>query len=170
MPNTTRPKDEGASALNRNGGGAGPFIDEAIRFAGTLSARRASGAEQLHMLAQSARGLGETFEDLPAVRDQLDQAAELIDDWAEYIRATDVREMAGDARRFVAEHPYATLAVAVALGLAAGGYAKRRAEAGKRSRGVSQPARRRSATVNARNTDARRRGGQRDDMASANAG
>jgi len=164
--------DNGATGSSRNGGSGGaPFIEEAIRFAGTLSARRVSGAEQLNMLAQSARGLGETFDDLPAVRDQLEQAAELIDDWAEYIRSTDVRDMANDARRVVTDHPYATFAAALAVGLAAGGYVRRRAHAVDSTRSASRSARRPRGKSNAPRAENRRRGaGKREDMARADAG
>jgi ElaB/YqjD/DUF883 family membrane-anchored ribosome-binding protein len=162
--------ENGATGSSRNGSGTGPFIEEAIRFAGTLSARRVSGAEQLNMLAQSARGLGETFDDLPAVRDQLDQAAEMMDEWAEYIRSTDVRDMASDARRVVTDHPYATFAVAIAVGLAAGSYVKRRARAESLARGAGS-GRRARGKVRAQRPQGQRGGmARRDDVARADAG
>ena len=146
MAPNTRMTSEGSKAPAAVGGsGTGPLIEEVIRFAGNLSARRTSGADQLQMLAQSARGMGETFDDLPAVRDQLDMVAERIDEWAEYIRSTDMRDMASDARKFVYEHPYATFAVAIVGGLAIGGYVKRRSSASGKGRGGRTVQRRRGA-------------------------
>lgn len=149
MAPNTRMTSEGSKETGRgsSGSGTGPLIEEVIRFAGNLSARRTSGADQLHMLAKSARGMGETFDDLPAVRDQLDMMAERMDDWAEYIRSTELREIAADAKSLVYAHPYATFAVAIVGGLAIGGYVKRRSSASVSGRGKRAGQRRRGVAA-----------------------
>ncbi|MFO1090891.1 MAG: hypothetical protein U1E46_15065 [Hyphomicrobiales bacterium] len=108
-------------------GNTGPIIEEILKITSSFATRRTAGADQLEALAESTRGLASSFEDLPALQEQVQTVADRMDEWAEYIRDSDMRDMATDARDFVYEHPYTTVAIALVGGVAIGGYIRARA-------------------------------------------
>src|SRR4029450_3896795 len=66
----------------------------------------------------ATREFGASLDDFPQLRRYSDQAAESLDDLADYIASTDIPDMLDDFAGFAKRQPVATLTLGVAAGLA----------------------------------------------------
>lgn len=101
-------------------GGSRRIFDDVLALAGTLaSGRKDLGADKLLSLASLTREYAASMTDLPNLRVQVASAADSLEGVADYVMHTEIEQMVGDAGTFARRHPFATLAVTVAAGMAA---------------------------------------------------
>ena len=100
--------------------GSRRIFDDVLALAGTLAkGRKDLGADKLHSLAELTREYAASMTDLPNLRVQVASAADSLEDVADYVMHTEIEQMVGDAGTFARRHPVATLAMTVAVGMAA---------------------------------------------------
>jgi hypothetical protein len=98
---------------------ANRLFDDALSLASTLAdSRKLAGADRIVELASATREFGASLNDFPQLRRYSDQAAESLDDLADYIARTDIPDMIDDFAGFAKRQPVATLTLGVAAGLA----------------------------------------------------
>jgi hypothetical protein len=98
---------------------ANRLLDDALSLASTLAdSRKLAGADRIVELASATREFGASLDDFPQLRRYSDQAAESLDDLADYIASTDIPDMLDDFAGFAKRQPVATLTLGVAAGLA----------------------------------------------------
>ncbi len=98
---------------------ANRLFDDALTLASTLAdGRKRAGADRIVDLASAAREFGASLDDFPQLRHYSDQAADSLDDLADYIVKTDIPGMLDDFAGFAKRQPVATLTLGVAAGLA----------------------------------------------------
>jgi hypothetical protein len=94
-------------------------LDDALSLASTLAdSRKLAGADRIVELASATREFGASLNDFPQLRRYSDQAAESLDDLADYIARTEIPDMLDDFAGFAKRQPVATLTLGVAAGLA----------------------------------------------------
>lgn len=94
--------------------------------------------ERLTELASATKDFTSTVEGLPYLRDYTDAAAKRIDEFARYVKRTDIPEILDDIGSFAKRQPMATLALSMAAGLVTtqlmrGGLLRRDSSGAKRS-------------------------------------
>jgi hypothetical protein len=98
---------------------ANRLFDDALSLASTLAdSRKRAGADRIVELASATREFGASLDDFPQLRRYSDQAADTLDDLADYIVRTDIPDMLDDFAGFAKRQPVATLTLGVAAGLA----------------------------------------------------
>jgi hypothetical protein len=98
---------------------ANRLFDDALSLASTLAdSRKRAGADRIVELASATREFGASLDDFPQLRRYSDQAADSLDDLADYIVRTDIPDMLDDFAGFAKQQPVATLTLGVAAGLA----------------------------------------------------
>lgn len=98
---------------------ANRFFDDALSLASTLAdSRKRAGADRIVELASATREFGTSLDDFPQLRQYSGQAADSLDDLADYIARTDIPDMLDDFAGFARRQPVATLTLGVAAGLA----------------------------------------------------
>jgi ElaB/YqjD/DUF883 family membrane-anchored ribosome-binding protein len=155
-------KKSRTSGNYRNAGaaidGSRRIFDDVLALAGTLAkGRKEVGADKLHSLAELTREYAASMTDLPNLRTQVASAADSLEDVADYVMHTEIEQMVGDAGTFARRHPFATLAVTVAAGMAASRLMYRH-PASSRTRSGRKASARRTSTSGAskRSAQARR--------------
>ena len=117
MAKTTRGRPKRASRYQQPT--ANRLFDDALSLASTLAdSRKRAGADRIVELASATREFGASLDDFPQLRRYSDQAADSLDDLADYIVRTDIPEMLDDFAGFAKRQPVATLTLGVAAGLA----------------------------------------------------
>jgi hypothetical protein len=134
---------------NGSHNGSRRIFDDVLALAGTLArGRKGFGADKLHSLASSTREFAASMTDLPNLRVQVALAADSIESLSDYVLNTEIEQMAGDAGTFARRHPFATLAITVAVGVAASRFIWRQpnyARAGSNRRSTSSKHRAKSS-------------------------
>jgi hypothetical protein len=98
---------------------ANRLLDDALSLASTLAdSQKRAGADRIVELASATREFGTNLDEFPQLRHYSDQAADNLDDLADYIAQTDFPEMLDDFAGFARRQPVATLTLGVAAGLA----------------------------------------------------
>jgi hypothetical protein len=98
---------------------ANRLFDDALSLASTLAdSRKRAGADRIVELASATREFGTSLNDFPQLRQYSGQAADSLDDLADYIVRTDIPDMLDDFAGFARRQPVATLTLGVAAGLA----------------------------------------------------
>lgn len=98
---------------------ASRLFDDALSLASTLAdSRKRAGADRIVELASATREFGTSLEDFPQLRQYSGQAADSLDDLADYVARTDIPDMLDDFAGFAKRQPVATLTLGVAAGLA----------------------------------------------------
>lgn len=98
---------------------ANRLFDDALSLASTLAeGRKRAGADRIVEIASATREFGAGLEEFPQLRHYSDQAADNLDDLADYIARTDIPDMLEDVAGFARRQPVATLTLGVAAGLA----------------------------------------------------
>lgn len=98
---------------------ANRLFDDALSLASTLAdSRKRAGADRIVELASATREFSHSLDDFPQLRRYSDQAADSLDDLADYIAKTDIPDMLDDFAGFARRQPVATLTLGVAAGLA----------------------------------------------------
>jgi hypothetical protein len=98
---------------------ANRLFDDAMSLASTLAdSRKRASADKIVELASATREFGASLDDFPQLRHYSDQAADSLDDLADYIVRTDIPDMLDDFAGFAKRQPVATLTLGVAAGLA----------------------------------------------------
>lgn len=103
-----------------------------------VETQKGQAAEGLGTVAEAARGLGDQLreKDQAGLAGYVDQAAERIEHFSEYVRSTDVNDILGDAQQFARRQPSLFLGGAFLVGLAASRFLRSTAPAmGSRSTG-----------------------------------
>ena len=138
--------------------GSRRIFDDVLALAGTLAkGRKEVGADKLHSLAELTREYAASMSDLPNLRTQVASAADSLEDVADYVMHTEIEQMVGDAGTFARRHPFATLAVTVAAGMAASRLMYRHPASSRTRSGRKASVRRTSASgVSKRSAQARR--------------
>ncbi len=117
MAKATRGRPQRARRYRRPA--ANRVLDDALSLASTLAdSRKLAGADRIVELASATRGFGASLDDFPQLRRYSDQAADSLDDLADYIARTDIPDMLDDFAGFAKRQPVATLTLGVAAGLA----------------------------------------------------
>jgi hypothetical protein len=112
-----RGRPKGASRHHQHT--ANRLFDDALSLASTLAdSRKRAGADRIVELASATREFGASLDDFPQLRHYSDQAADSLDDLADYIVRTDIPDMLDDFAGFAKRKPVATLTLGVAAGLA----------------------------------------------------
>jgi len=75
------------------------------------------GAQKISAVAESARTFGEGMAELPHLQAYADAAAEALDEFAEYIDATEVADILDDMGSLARRQPVMTAAAALAAGI-----------------------------------------------------
>jgi hypothetical protein len=98
---------------------ANRLLDDALSLASTLAdSRKRAGAERIEELASAARQFAASLNEFPQIRLYSDQAADGLDDLADYLAKTDIPDMLDDFAGFARRQPVATLTMGIAAGLA----------------------------------------------------
>lgn len=98
---------------------ASRFFDDALSLASTLAdGRKRAGADRIVELASATREFGTSLDEFPQLRQYSGQAADSLDNLADYIARTDIPDMLDDFAGFARRQPVATLTLGVAAGLA----------------------------------------------------
>src|SRR4051794_39592029 len=96
------------------------LLDDVLSVASTLiRSQKTFGAERLQAFAGATREYAGSLTDISSVQNYVSLAADSVDTLANYISDTDLDDMIADASAFAKRQPFATMAVAVALGLIA---------------------------------------------------
>jgi hypothetical protein len=98
---------------------ANRLFEDALSLASTLAdSRKRAGADRVVDLASAAREFSASLNDFPQLRQYSGQAADGLDDLADYIAKTEIPDMLDDFAGFARRRPVATLTLGVAAGLA----------------------------------------------------
>jgi ElaB/YqjD/DUF883 family membrane-anchored ribosome-binding protein len=82
--------------------------------------QKESLASTIHQAAEATYEYGQSLDNLPYMRDYVEEAAHLLDNVGDYVEQADVRNLWHDVGSFARRRPAATLGVAVLTGLIAG--------------------------------------------------
>ena len=93
--------------------------DASRREINAVDANRPAIAERLDSAAESLRDQARRFSG-GTVRGAWDKASDTLDQTADYVRTHSLRRMTGDVEVFVKNNPFASLAVAVVMGMMVG--------------------------------------------------
>ena len=98
-----------------------------------IEAQKAAASESLTTVAHAFRHTGQQLrgQEQEGVARYIDQAAERVEHFADYLGGRDVRELARDAEQFARREPALFLGGAIALGLLAARFLKSSAQGGQ---------------------------------------
>jgi hypothetical protein len=81
--------------------------------------QKESLASTIHRAAEATYEYGQSLDNLPYMRDYIEEAAQILDNIGDYVEQADVRNIWHDVGSFARRRPAATLGVAVLTGVIA---------------------------------------------------
>jgi hypothetical protein len=82
--------------------------------------QKESFASTIYRAAEATHEYGQSLDNLPYMRDYVEEAANMLDSFGNYVEQADLRNLCHDVSAFARRRPAATLGAAVLTGLVAG--------------------------------------------------